>query len=260
MTNSFLGKAAPLTQQGFNEVLKKIGGDAPSLWALLTVETCGFGFLPDRRPKILFERHIFHKRTKGRHSAVHPDISSSTSGGYKGGTAEYGRLEQAMKLDRQAALESVSWGLGQIMGFNAVSLGYPDTEDMVKKFVESEDEQLDGSRRFIAKNPTLESAYQNKNWTKVASLYNGPAFEKNHYHIKLAQFCELYTTQGTPSIDVRTAQANLTFLGFDPRGVDGVLGKATHAALSAFQKAQGLPATGDPDDTTMNALRTAASV
>lgn len=84
MTNSFLGKAAPLTQQGFNEVLKQIGGDAPSLWALLTVETCGFGFFPDRRPKILFERHIFHKRTKGRHSAAHPDISSSASGGYKG--------------------------------------------------------------------------------------------------------------------------------------------------------------------------------
>lgn len=260
MIDSFLGKAAPLTQQGFNEVLKQIGGDAPSLWALLTVETRGFGFLPDRRPKILFERHIFHKRTQGRHSAAHPDISSSASGGYQGDAAEYGRLEQAIKLDRQAALESVSWGLGQIMGFNAVELGYPDTEDMVKKFVEGEDEQLDGSRRFIAKNPTLESAFQNKNWTKVALLYNGPAFEKNQYHIKLENFCELYTKNGTPSIDVRTAQANLTFLGFNPQGVDGVLGKNTHIALMAFQKTQGLPATGELDDRTMNELGAAASV
>lgn len=259
MTSSFFGKAAPLTQQGFNEVLKQLGGDAPSLWALLTVETRGFGFFPDRRPKILFERHIFHKRTKGRHSASHPDISSSTSGGYQGDIAEYGRLEQAIKLDRQAALESVSWGLGQIMGFNAVELGYADTEEMVKKFIEGEDEQLDGSRRFIAKNPTLTSAFQNKNWMKVASLYNGPAFEKNRYHIKLAHFCELYTTTGTPSIDVRAAQANLTFLGFNPGGVDGLFGKATRAALNAFQKAQGLPATGELDDGTLNELQTAIS-
>ena len=259
MTNNFLGKAAPLTQQGFNEVLKQIGGDPPSLWALLTVETRGFGFLPDRRPKILFERHIFHNRTKGIHSAAHPDISTSASGGYQGHAAEYGRLAQAIKLDRQAALESVSWGLGQIMGFNAVPLGYLDTDDMVTKFLESEDEQLDGSRRFIAKNPTLESAFQNKNWTKVASLYNGPAFEKNGYHIKLERFCELYTTNGTPSIEVRTAQANLTFLGFDPRGVDGVLGKGTRTALIAFQKAQGIPATGELDDKTMDELSAVAS-
>ena len=153
--------------------------------------------MPDRRPKILFERHIFHKRTKGRYSAAHPDISSSASGGYQGDAAEYERLERAIKLDRKAALESVSWGLGQIMGFNAVKLGYLDAEDMVKKFIEGEDQQLDGSRRFIMNNAALESAFQNKNWTKVAFFYNGAAYAKNAYHTKLEHYCELYTIKGT---------------------------------------------------------------
>jgi hypothetical protein len=33
--------------------------------AVLTVETLGSGFLPDRRPRILFERHFFPSETKG---------------------------------------------------------------------------------------------------------------------------------------------------------------------------------------------------
>jgi hypothetical protein len=57
-------------------VLDRLGVDQATLWSLLTVETRGFGFLPDQRPEILFERHIFHKHTGGRFSAGHPNISS----------------------------------------------------------------------------------------------------------------------------------------------------------------------------------------
>src|SRR5437868_846771 len=130
----FQGKAAPLTQGGFDEVSQQLGGDAASLWSLLTVETKGFGFQSDRRPKILFERHVFHKRTGGKHSAAHPDVSSPTSGGYGAEHEQYERLSKAMQLDRKAALESTSWGLPQIMGFNAVALGYASAEQMVDRF------------------------------------------------------------------------------------------------------------------------------
>src|SRR5215510_12708813 len=110
MTDLFVGKAAPLTQDGFDKVLHQLDVNSASVWTLLTVETSGFGFLADRRPKILYERHIFHQRTNGRYSATSPDISSSVSGGYGRGTTEYGRLARAIKLDRRAALESASWG------------------------------------------------------------------------------------------------------------------------------------------------------
>jgi len=55
-----------------------------------------------------------------------------------------------MALDNQAALESASWGLGQVMGFNATGLGYADVDDMVQQFCAGEDAQLVGVTRFIA--------------------------------------------------------------------------------------------------------------
>jgi hypothetical protein len=42
------------------------------IWAVFSVETSGCGFLTDRRPKILFERHIFSHLTNGRYDAQNP--------------------------------------------------------------------------------------------------------------------------------------------------------------------------------------------
>src|ERR1043166_8393158 len=260
MIGNFAGKAAPLSPKAFDETRNKLDIDDASLWSLLTVETRGFGFLQDRRPKILYERHIFHKRTAGRFSEANPDISSATSGGYEGGAAEYSRLERAMRLDRRAALESVSWGLGQIMGFNAVSLRYAGVEEMITKFLESEDAQLEGVSRFISNNASLGSAFRSKNWKQVAFFYNGAEFAKNAYHTKLEHYHDLYAIEGPPSIEVRAAQARLTYLGFDPRGVDGLLGDGTHTALLAFQKARGIPRTAELDETTREALGAAGNV
>ena len=258
MTN-FLGAAAPLTRQGFDEALRLLHVDAPSLWALMTVETRGFGFLPDRRPKILFERHIFHKRTGGRFSALHADISSSVAGGYIGGGAEYQRVARAMALDHDAALESASWGLGQIMGFNAPKLGYGTAEDMIGNFLQGEDQQLQGTLRFISANPALARAFAGKQWPKVAFFYNGASYAKNEYDKKLDRYFTLYTVKGTPSIDIRTAQAWLTYLGYSPRGVDGVIGDGTRTAIIAFQKEKGLPVTADLNDQTAIELERAAA-
>jgi hypothetical protein len=255
----FFGKAAPLTQQGFDETCRILGVDPPSLWSLMTVETRGFGFLPDRRLKILFERHIFYKRTQGRFSTLHPDISSSLAGGYMGGDAEYQRLSKAMALDARAALESASWGLGQIMGFNAVKSGYANPDDMVAHFLEGEDQQLQGTLRFIQSNPPLAKAFAGKYWDKVAFFYNGSSYARNEYDKKLERYFLLYTIHGTPSIAVRTAQAWLTYLGYSPRGVDGLVGDGTRTAAIAFQKHEGLPVTAELDDKTLLALQGAAA-
>lgn len=260
MISTFFGKAAILTKQGFDDVLRRLDVDDASLWALLTVETRGFGYLPDRRPKILYERHIFHNRTNGRFSAANSDISSSNSGGYLGGAAEYARLDRAIKLDRDVALKSASWGLAQIMGFNASQLGYMGVETMIASFLEGEDFQLDGARRFITGNPTLESAFKKKKWATVAFFYNGKNFAKNGYDVKLERFHQLYAIKGTPDIELRAAQARLTYLGFDPRGVDGIVGDGTRAAVLAFQEANGLHLTAELDDTTLEKLKTSTGV
>lgn len=44
--------------------------------------------------------------------------------------------------------------------------------------------------------------------------------------------------------EVRTLQARLLVLGFDPNGIDGRIGPGTRGALSAWQGSAGLPATG----------------
>jgi len=260
MSDSFLGKAAPLSQAAFDDALGRLEVDPPSLWALLAVETRGFGFLPDRRPKILFERHVFHKRTDGRFGASQPDISGPERGGYKGGAQEYGRLARAIQLDRKAALESASWGLAQIMGYNAAPLRYVSADEMIARFLEGEDAQLDGAVRFITANPALGDAFRKKKWSAVAFYYNGKAYAEHGYHLKLDRCCELYAIKGTPSLEVRAAQARLAYLGFDPQGVDGVFGNGTRAAVLAFQRARGLPLTADLDGGTLQHLGEAANV
>src|SRR5262249_3233495 len=194
--------------------------DAASLWAILSVETRGFGFLADRRPKILFERHIFSARTGHAFDAANPDISQPVSGGYVGGAGEYDRLARAIVLNRQAALESASWGLGQVMGFNARSLQYPGVEDMVAAFETGEDAQLTGCVRFVLANNALQQALQARNWASVAFYYNGQDYAKNAYDTKLAGFYAHFSgANQMPSVRVRGAQARLSYLAIDPTGI-----------------------------------------
>src|SRR5271157_1553905 len=110
----FAGPGAPLTSEGMSRSSDAVGVGLPEMWSVVSVETSGCGFLPDRRPKILFERHIFHRLTSGRFDADDPDVSQPSQGGYgPSGTHQYDRLAAAIQLDRAAALQSTSWGLGQ---------------------------------------------------------------------------------------------------------------------------------------------------
>ena len=67
-------------------------------------------------PKILFEAHVFDRRTAGRYRDSHPNLSSRVWNRklYIGGQGEYVRLWKAMQLDRHAALMSASVGGAQI--------------------------------------------------------------------------------------------------------------------------------------------------
>jgi hypothetical protein len=235
MKDIFEGTGQPLDKTGFDAALNHVGGDAEALWSILRVETKGFGFFADRRPKILFERHIFRGRTGGRFDAQAPDLSNRTPGGYSSGTAEYTRLKRAMLLDRDAALASVSWGLGQVMGFNAVKIGYASADAMISAFAGDEAAQILGCARFITATPALRDAYLAHRWDKVAFFYNGSHYAINAYDTKLAAAHQEFQAKGCPSIALRATQAYLAYLGFDPRGIDGLPGTGTANALSAFR-------------------------
>ncbi len=131
----FHADGTPITPAGLEYARTTLGADLAGIWTVLAVETGGFGFLPDRRPKVLFERHIFHYVTKGRFDAAHPDISNATPGGYIGGAGEYDRILAAVELDYESALDSASWGIGQVLGFNSDRAGYDLVDDMVADMI-----------------------------------------------------------------------------------------------------------------------------
>ncbi len=253
----FEGKAKPLSPAGLTAALSHLGVDAPALWAVLTVETSGCGFLPDRRPKILFERHWFSRLTQGQFDAQAPDVSNPSSGGYgAAGAFQYLRLAKAIALNRAAALKSTSWGLGQVMGFNATKVGFANVNALVAASLESEDAQLGAMAAFIAQ-ANLATAMRSADWTAFAFSYNGKDFQKNKYDEKLDLFHKRYLQGPLPNLTVRTAQLGLMLLGYGGAGfVDGWFGTNTQKALMRFQADQGVTVTGVADSSTLSRMAT----
>ena len=255
MSTTFKGTALPLDQEGIDETADRLGIKDAELWAVITVETSGCGFLPDRRPKILFERHIFSRETGGRFDQSNPDISNRTPGGYGlDGPNQYDRLEEALSLDREAALKSTSWGIGQVMGFNAEVAGYSDVEAMVKAMMVSENEQLSAMAGFIIHNGFHEALRAN-DWAAFARGYNGSEYAKNKYDIKLEAAYRKYMLGLRPNLDVRAAQMYLAYLGYQPGTIDGMPGRLTYSALNLFQKEIGLPIANEIDGNLLALLK-----
>jgi hypothetical protein len=237
-----------------------MGIKAAELWTVLTVETSGCGFLPDRRPKILFERHIFSRETESQFDAPNPDISDRTPGGYgAGGANQYSRLQQALALDRKAALRSTSWGIGQVMGFNAEIAGYSDVEALVNAMTVSENEQLRAMAGEIMHNG-LHKALSAHDWPTFARGYNGPEYAKTKYDTRLAAAYQKCALGLLPDINVRATQIYLTYLGYQPGSIDGILGRSTYAALNDFQRQNGLALTNEINETLLFLLKEKASV
>ena len=252
--NRFTGTATPLTAQGIEACAARLSVHPAELWTVLRVETRGCGYFGDRRPVILFERHVFSRKTGHRFDAQAPDISNPHAGGYAGGVKEYERLARALALDEQAAMESASWGLGQVMGFNATDLGYGSVEQFVTRMMVSEDEQLAALTAFIQKNGLAEPL-RHHDWAAFARGYNGPGYEKNQYDKKLAEAYQHLTSRSLPDLSVREGQLLLTYLGFDPGSVDGANGPHTLEALHTFQSQSSLPTTSSFDAATLESLR-----
>jgi len=163
-----------------------------------------------------------------------------------------------MTLDRHAALQSASWGLGQVMGFNAERVGFGSVEEMVARMVGSENAQVGAMARFIVA-CDLHGALRSHDWARFAHGYNGPNYRINSYDTRLAAAYAQSDRGGLPDLVVRAAQVFLTYLGYDPRGVDGIMGRMTRAAMNEFQWKTHLPATDYVDERTFAALKFAMS-
>lgn len=258
MANEFVGPGLPMTADGLGAGCDRLGVKAADVWAVLTVETFGCGYLPDRRPQILFERHTFRRETNGAFDSQAPDLSNAVPGGYGArGALQYERLGRAIQLNRAAALRSTSWGIGQVMGFNAVNAGFLDAETMVSGMVKSEDQQMAGVFGFLLKN-RMDQALRSHDWPSFARAYNGANFAVNQYDVRLASAFHKFSTGLLPDLTVRAAQIHLMYLGLQPGPVDGTMGRMTRSAISQFQAQSSSPETGELDDATLQKLKDAA--
>ncbi|SRR6266852_241199 len=251
----FQGTARALSSDGLAEVANQLGVFAPEIWTILAVETSGCGYLADRRPQILYERHIFHRLTQGQFDDG--DISDPSAGGYGArGAHQYDRLGQAIADDRTAALQSASWGIGQIMGENFARAGFGSVEDMVAAMSQSEDQQLAAMGSFLV-STKLRASLQAHDWATFARGYNGPNYAINRYDIKLNAEYQKYSSGVLPDLNVRAAQLYLTYLGFHPGLVDGIAGQHTLSALEQFQTQSGLQTTNVIDGNAIAQLQDA---
>ncbi len=252
---SFRGTARALSSDGLSAVAQKLGVRAPEIWTVLAVETSGCGYLPDQRPKILYERHIFHRLTQGKYDDG--NISDAKAGGYgSGGAHQYDRLALAMAKDRVAALQSCSWGVGQIMGENYTQAGFANVEDMVAAMSESEDQQLSAMGCFML-GSRLNVPLQAHDWTSFARGYNGANYAMNRYDIRLHEEFQKYSAAGLPDLTVRAAQLYLEYLGFYSGPIDGILETHTRSALANFQSLRGLAPANTIDADTVAQLSAA---
>jgi hypothetical protein len=153
------------------DICKKQNVEVASLLAFISVETGGKGF-DDKTGKILiqFEPTWFKKNApyapSGIWSVNKVDVQSK----------EWLAFNDAYKKNPDAAMQSTSIGLGQIMGFHYKKLGYNTVGEMWDDAKKGIEEQIEQMVKFINSDPNLLNALKNHDWTKVATIYNGSGF------------------------------------------------------------------------------------
>ena len=199
-----------LTHQDFVEAAAILGCSVAQIRAVFEVEASGSGWFTDVRadilaldgpggfidgnlPKILFEAHVFDKQTGGIYRDKYPNLSSRNwnKALYVGGQGEWARLHNAMKLNREAALKSASWGAAQIMGFNHQLAGFSTVDGFVDAMMTGSKAHLMAFVQFV-KNKGLTGALRQITGVHASAIpfargYNGTGYAKNEYHIRIAR-------------------------------------------------------------------------
>ena len=187
-----------LMRDDYEAVAERLGCSWEAVATVAHVESGALGgFDPNTGlPIILYERHLFSRKTGGKFDEGYPLLSSPRPGGYaKSQWGQWSRLVDAFALAPEAALESASWGRFQILGQNWRN--YPDMRSVhgfVRKLARSERDQLDAFENFIVSNKIADEL-QRLDWAGFARRYNGPGYKANRYDEKMATAYRLIQQQ-----------------------------------------------------------------
>ncbi|WP_082143943.1 N-acetylmuramidase domain-containing protein [Nitratireductor soli] len=253
---------------------KRLGIEVATMLAVIEIESAGKVYSTVGRghePLIRFEGHYFDRRLSGpaRERARREGLAHPSAGKVKNPTSQAARwtmLNKAILIDAKAALESTSWGLGQVMGAHWKWLGFGSVDELVNTARGGAAGQVELMVRYIEK-AGLKGALQRRDWAAFARGYNGPAFAKHGYHTKLASAYRRYAAGREPAAPSAAGMLRLGSRGARVRElqqlllragqsllVDGDFGPATHKAVMAVQKGANLEVDGVAGPQTMRAL------
>jgi hypothetical protein len=165
----------------------RLGCSPAQLAAVGEVESSKSGFDGSGRPKILFERHFFHRLTDGRWSPA--IFSDPTPGGYS--VSSWDKLAAACGRAPDAAFASASWGKFQVMGAHWHVLGYASPFELAASMRAGEVAHYELLARFIEANGLADElrrlSADPEDCRAFARAYNGSGYERFAYHTKLAE-------------------------------------------------------------------------
>jgi hypothetical protein len=197
--SDFRGDGKRLDDIDLPRIGATIGVGEDPVHAMMDVEARGRGFDRYNRPQMLFEPHVFYRELgpgSDRERAVIEDLAYRRWGHRPYPRDSYDRLRAAMRINREAALRSASWGLGQVMGFNCEMVGFASAEAMVANLIDDEETHLELMIRFITAAgidnemrawDALTRPTQAADCADFARAYNGEGYARHGYHRRLAE-------------------------------------------------------------------------
>lgn len=270
----FKGAAKPVDHVDIAVMAHRLAVNEDKMQAVKEVEAARSGFDSQRRPKMLFEPHVFYRNLSGdeRDEAVEAGLAyRDWRRNYP--SDSYPRLKEAIEINQTAALKSASWGAGQILGENHLAAGYETVEAMVEAFMEDEENHYEAMVNFILTN-RLDDELRRGDWRGFARGYNGPRYAENGYHTKLAAAYARWqgvadanapvlpdpASVGMPNGEgMKQVQRRLRELGYTEVGTpDGKYGYKTRAGTLAFRADHGMPLVAEIDDAFLVALTKAS--
>ncbi|QIG70546.1 endolysin [Rhizobium phage RHph_N38] len=221
-------------------------------------------------PIIRYEGHYFDRlcNPAKRDAARKAGVSSPEAGKIANPKTQEERWKLVLKaaqIDREAAFQACSYGIGQVMGSHWKVLGYPSLDEFLRKVRSGFEGQLEVMAKFIIKNGLVDEM-RNRDFSGFARGYNGPNYRKYNYDVAMAS---AYASNGgnngiashvdgslrlgSKGAGVRDLQAILRSAGYNVT-VDGDFGQSTKKALTQFQQDHGLNVDGLVGPKTQQAL------
>lgn len=180
--------------------------DPAALSAVVEVESGGqvFARVGGRmEPLIRWEGHYFDRLCDAsvRARAREAGLASPRAGAVANPPTQAARwemLRRAAALDHEAAYQSVSWGVGQVMGAHWQGLGYASVDALASDARSGLEGQLRLMLRFL-RHAGLLPALRQRDWTGFARGYNGPSYRRNGYDCKLQRAYAACSRSGEPA-------------------------------------------------------------